>query len=182
MLLRSVVQPSSGAGAGAGTGVHPGNGSATGMELISGPKKSFTPWPLGPLVHSYEGCLSVHAVQPPWALTTSKMVFTRRYWWGKIGLQPLSGSRGRKSGLMPPPPLSCVRSKSTPSSNSTTAPPMLGHGPEAIPITVFATAGKESLRLKLTSYQKPVVVGEPPVTSAASPGKESEGSEAEALV
>src|SRR5215471_14808420 len=157
MLLRSFVHPSSGSGAGAFTGEQPGNcGRATGIELISGPKKSSTPLPLGPLVHSYDGCLSVHAVQPPLPLTTSKMVFTRRYWCGNIGAQPLFGSRGRNAGLTPPPPSSCVRSKSTPSSSSTTAPPVLGHGPDAIPITVFGAAGRESLRLKLTSYQKHV--------------------------
>src|SRR5215472_15412691 len=182
MLLRSVVHPSSGVGAGVFTGEQPGNcGRATGMELISGPKKSSTPLPLGPLVHSYEGCLSVQAVHPPLAFTTSKMVLTRRYWCGKIGWQVVL-SRGRKSGLMPPPPLSWVKSISTPSSSSTTAPPVLGQGPLAIPMTAFGWAGNESFRLKVTSYQKPVVIGDPPVTSEARPGKESEGCELEALV
>src|SRR5579862_8679407 len=102
------------------------------------------------------------------------MVLTRRYWWGKTGAQPLLGSRGRKLGLIPPPPLSRVRSLSTPSSNSTMAPAPLGQGPAVIPMTGFEAAGGESLRLKVTSYQKPVVMGEPPVTRDASPGKESE--------
>ncbi len=38
------------------------------------------------------------------------------------------------------------------------------------------------MRLKLTSYQSPVVVGDPPVISAARPGNESEIYGVDALV
>ena len=38
-------------------------------------------------------------------------------------------------------------------------------------------AGGDSARFQVTSYQKPVVTGEPPVRSAASPGNESDGEE-----
>src|SRR5579871_5962718 len=104
MSSKLLVQPSSGAVSGNGTGEQPANcGTATGMELISGPQKSSTPLPLGPLVHSYEGCLSVHAVVPPAALTASNMVFTRRYSCGRMVLQPLLGSRTKNFGFKPPP-------------------------------------------------------------------------------
>src|SRR5579872_485182 len=170
MSAKLLVHPSSTPLSTKGTGVHPGNGSATGMELISGPKKSWTPLPLGPLVHSYAGCLSVHAVRPPCARTTSNRVFTRRYWCGKTGAQPFVGSRGRNAGLMPPPPFSMVKSVSTPSSSSTTAPIVPGQDPPELPTPGFPVNCGESARLYVMSYQKPVVVGEPPVTRAASPG------------
>jgi hypothetical protein len=38
-------------------------------------------------------------------------------------------------------------------------------------------AGGDSARLYVSSYQKPAVTGDPPVTNEASPGKESEGDE-----
>src|SRR5579872_7087438 len=86
------------------------------------------------------------------------MVLTRRYWWGKTGAQPLLGSRGRKLGLMLPPPLIWVRSVSTDSSNSTMVPMAQGHAPAGAPRMGLVSAGGESLRLKVTSYQKPVVI------------------------
>src|SRR5258708_17083451 len=111
------------------------------------------------------------------------MVLTRRYWCGKTGLQLLLGSRGRNAGLIPPPPSSRVRSKSTPSEYSSAVPTVPGQrlAPPGIPFSVVC-AGGESLRLKVTSYQIPVVPGEPPVISAARPGKESEIYGVDALV
>src|SRR6202451_998904 len=97
MSAKLLVHPSAGVESAKGAGAQPANcGSATGIELISGPQKSSTPWPLGPLVHSYDGCLSVHAVRPPAAFTTSKIVLTRRYSCGSTVAQFLRGSRRRK--------------------------------------------------------------------------------------
>src|ERR1700733_9849401 len=111
------------------------------------------------------------------------MVFTRRYSCGNTGLQPLLGSRGRKCGLIPPPPLSLVRSMSIDSSYAIGVPTTFGHRfcPPVIGREVVV-AGGESARLEVTSYQSPAVIGEPPVTSAASPGNESDGVEVDALV
>src|SRR5215472_13130995 len=113
------------------------------------------------------------------------MVFTRKYWCGKTGAQPRCGSRGRKFGSRPPPPSSWVRSRSANSSYSTTVPPVEGQDPAVQappPSVVLFTRGGDSLRLKLTSYQSPAVMGEPPVTSEERPGKESDGCDVDALV
>src|SRR5262249_2429133 len=104
-----------------------------------------------------------------------------RYWCGITGLQPFLGSRTRKSGFKPPPPSRRVRSTSMASSSATFVPIVPGHEPPGLPSpSVFA--GGESARLYVSSYQKPGVTGEPPVTSAASPGKESDGVEEVLLV
>src|ERR1700722_403088 len=112
------------------------------------------------------------------------MVFTRRYWCGKMGAQLLFGSRGRFFGLIPPSPSRNVRSKSSDSSKATGVPITFGHrsGPPGIGTVRGVSAGGDTGRWWVTSYQKPVVVGEPRVTRAASPGKESEGCEVELLV
>src|SRR5579872_2095870 len=110
------------------------------------------------------------------------MVLTRRYSCGNTGLQWFCGSRGRKFGLMLPPPLSWVRSVSIPSSSSTTVPMVPGQVPAVMPMIGFEVVMGESLRFQVTSYQKPVVIGEPPVTNAANPGYESEGCDVDALV
>src|SRR5690349_13836585 len=99
-----------------------------------------------------------------------------------IGAQLACGLRGRKAGLMPPPPSSRVRSLSTPSSSSTTAPIVAGQLPPVEPMIALPVACGDTARFQVTSYQRPVVVGEPPVTRAARPGKESEGAEVVALV
>lgn len=43
-------------------------------------------------------------------------------------------------------------------------------------------AGGESTRLYVSSYHKPLVTGDPPVTNVANPGNESEGEDVELLV
>src|SRR5271169_3977747 len=98
-----------------------------------------------------------------------------------MGLQVVA-LRGRNAGLMPPPPSSRFKSISTPSSYSTMPPAELGQGPPVVPMSGLEAACGAVARLKVTSYQRPAVVGEPPVTREASPGKESEGVEVEALV
>src|ERR1700722_10259681 len=81
---------------GSGSGLQPcTEGIGTGIELISGDHRSLTPSPLGPLVKSYEGCLSDQAVYPPAFLTTLKIVFARMKLCGYTGAQPFFGSRGR---------------------------------------------------------------------------------------
>ena len=77
---------------------------------------------------------------------------------------------------MPPPPSSRVRSVSIDSSIAMIVPICPGQFPPGLPVpSVFA--GGDSARFQVTSYQKPAVTGEPPVTSAASPGNESDGDE-----
>src|SRR5689334_4475963 len=88
--------------------------------------------------------------------------------------QPLRGSRTRKSGFRPPPPSSRVRSISMASSRATLVPTVAGQLPPGFP-KPSVLAGGESARLYVSSYHKPVVTGEPPVTSAARPGNESDG-------
>ena len=62
------------------------------------------------------------------------------------------------------------------------APIVPGQAPPAVPMTELPCACGESARFQVTSYQRPVVVGEPPVTNDARPGKESDGVDVEALV
>src|SRR5262249_11728596 len=93
---------------------------------------------------------------------------------GMIVRQPCLGSRTRKSGLRPPPPSSRVRSISMASSRATLVPTVPGQVPPGLP-RPSVLAGGESARLYVSSYQNPAVTGEPPVTSAARPGKESDG-------
>src|SRR5215470_9693063 len=74
-------------------------GKPSATLLISGVKKSWTPVPDGPASTSYAGCLSDQAVRRPCCLATSKIVFTWRYWLGRIGLQ-VPALTGRAAGLM----------------------------------------------------------------------------------
>src|SRR5450755_1607282 len=99
-----------------------------------------------------------------------------------MGEQLLLGSRGRKAGLILPPPFSLVKSASIPSSYSTTPPIVPGQSPPALPTPGFPVNCGAVLRLNVTSYQKPAVMGLPPVTNAVNPGKESEGVDAELFV
>src|ERR1700728_2809894 len=99
-----------------------------------------------------------------------------------MGAQPLFGSRGRKVELIPPPPFSMVKSLSIPSSYSTTPPMVPGQFPPVLPTPGFPVSWGDTARLYVTSYQNPAVVGDPPVTRAESPGKESDGVEVDALV
>src|SRR5947209_7054934 len=95
--------------------------------------------------------------------------------------QPFFGSRTRNCGLRPPPPSSLVRSKSTASSQATFVPIVPGQAPPGFP-RPSVIAGGDKARLYVSSYQRPVVTGEPPVTSEASPGNESDGVELKLLV
>src|SRR5271154_2666040 len=92
-----------------------------------------------------------------------------------MGEQLLIGSRGRNAGLILPPPLSLVRSASIPSSYSTTPPMVPGQSPPVLPTPGFPVNCGEVLRLNVTPYQKPAVMGLPPVTSEVKPGNESDG-------
>src|SRR5271170_883041 len=100
-------------------------GSATTFESTSGEKKSSKLRPPGPATKAVDGCLSIHAVYPPAACTTPKMVLVRTKSHGYTGAQPFRGSRTSflgSSEAIPPsvspapgaPPFSLVSSKSTP--------------------------------------------------------------------
>src|SRR5271170_4613642 len=99
-----------------------------------------------------------------------------------MGAQLLFGSRGRNAGLMLPPPSSLVKSASIPSSYSTTPPMVPGQFPPVLPTPGFPVNCGDVLRLYVTSYQKPAVMGLPPVTSEVNPGKESDGLDVALLV
>ena len=49
--------------------------------------------PPGPATNAVDGCLSIHAVYPPAAWTTPKIVFVRMKSHGYTGAQPALGSR-----------------------------------------------------------------------------------------
>src|ERR1700730_5447666 len=95
--------------------------------------------------------------------------------------QPFFGSRTRNCGLSPPPPSSLVRSMSTASSQATFVPILPGQAPPGLP-RPSVIAGGDNARLYVSSYHRPDVTGEQPVTSEARPGNESDGVEVELLV
>src|SRR5580698_1078348 len=112
----------------------------------------------------YEACLSIHAVYPPAAWTTPKIVLVRTKSQGYTGAHPFAGSRDslfRSSEAIPPsvgaafgaPPFNAVSSISTPWSLSVVVP--VGgakglHVPGAKPVPVVI-AGPSSERSYATS-------------------------------
>ena len=76
--------------------------------VISGVYRSSTPFPEGPLTRSYAGCLSAHAVCPPLALTTSKIVLVRNALCENPGKESYRISRARIGGQFSDAAVECA--------------------------------------------------------------------------
>src|SRR6266566_1073801 len=91
--------------------------------VISGVYRSSTPFPDGPFTQSYAGCLSAHAVCPPEALTTSKIVLVRIALCGQSGTHaPWSRWRGSLLGSITFSETFCALYRSIDSSNTIMLP------------------------------------------------------------